>query len=209
MSKANIIPNTDDKRLTFYPKFGNNIDEALTTMGLDPDMGANAKTQALAWGPSYEAQQDALKKAKAATVKQEKQNDLSHDAVQNLLDQIRNHPKYTADIQALLGTQPEKTDPKGKAGADQPVITLTLQAGHPELKCRKNGHSQIKILCKRGSETEYSLLTIVTSPKYVDLRPNLLPTQPEQRSYLMIYVDRDQETGQYSQPATVAVLGQP
>ena len=209
MEKDVIIPGTNDKRVTFYPKFGKNLPAALTKMGLDEKMGDEAVKQSDAWNPSYEAQQQAKADAKAASKKHEEQNKLSHDAVQAVIDQIRNNPAYTADIQAMLGTAPTAHDPAAKAGADQPVIRQSFVAGHVDLRCEKHHHGQIKILSQRGTEATATVLAVVTHPHFVDPRPNLLPGQSETRTYTMIYMDHDAEVGHYSTPVSVAVLPQP
>lgn len=209
MEKLTIIPRTNDKRGPFYDKLGASLVEALTLMGLDPKMGAEAVTQALAWRPGYAKQLKAEADAKAATDTQIKQNTRSHDAVQAVLNQLKPNPAYTAEIQALLGTAPVAHDPAAKAGADQPVIQQGFTAGHVDLRCTKHHHSQIKILCQRGAETTATVLAVVTTPHYVDPRPNLLPGQPETRTYTLIYVDKDEEVGRYSAPVRVAVLPQP
>lgn len=209
MSQTNIIPQANDKRKSFYEKIGNNLTTALTQMGLDPKMGDEAAKQALAWGTSYATQQQAQADAKAANQRQTTQNTRSHNAVQAVIDQIRNNPAYTPEVQALLGTAPVAHDPAAKAGTDQPVIEQKWTAGHPDLRCRKHHHSQIRILCQRGAETTASVLATVTHPHYVDVRPNLVPGQAETRTYTMIYMDHDAETGNYSAPVSVAVLPQP
>ena len=209
MAMSTIIPRTDDKRGPFYQKFGQNIAAALTQMGLDPKMGADAAAQAAAWGVSYAAQQTALAAAKAAGTKQSLQNKASHDAVQAVIDQIKPNPAYTAAVQALLGTAPVAYDPAARAGADQPVINQGFVAGHVELSCEKHHHAQIKILCQRGAEATATTLAVLTHPHFVDPRPNLVPGQPETRTYTLIYVDHDAEVGSYSAPVSVAVLPQP
>jgi len=204
-----IIPSANDKRGPFYAKFAANIAAALATMGLDPKMGADAAKQALAWGASYAKQQQALADAKAAGDTQAKQNTLSHDAVQAVIDQLKPNPAYTPAIQALLGTAPVAHDVAAKAGADRPVIRQSFVAGHVDLRCEKHHHAQIKILCQRGAEAAATVLATVTHPHYVDPRPNLLPGQPETRTYTLIYMDKDVEVGDYSAPVSVAVLPQP
>ena len=95
------------------------------------------------------------------------------------------------------------------AGADQPVIAQSFTAGHVDLRCLKHHHGQIKILSQRGTEATASTLAVVTHPHYVDPRPNLVPGQPETRTYTMVYLDHDVEVGHYSAPVSVAVLPLP
>ena len=209
MEKLTIIPRTNDKRGPFYKNIGEHLAEALTEMGIDPKTGDEVVKECLAWPESYAKQLKAEADAKAAAQDHAKQNKLSHDELQALLDQLKVNPAYTPKIQALLGTAPTEHDPAAKAGADQPVVKQSFVAGHVDLRCLKHHHSQIKILCQRGAETTATVLAVVTTPRFVDPRPNLLPGQPETRIYTMIYVDHDVEVGRYSAPVSVAVLPQP
>ena len=51
------------------------------------------------------------------------------------------------------------------------------------------------IYCKRGKETVFTYFKTVTHPHAIDTRPNIDPTNPEERSYYTLLLINDVEVG--------------
>jgi hypothetical protein len=56
--------------------------------------------------------------------------------------------------------------------------------------------TRVKIYCRRGSETEFSFLTMHDVHFYVDTRANLNNSAAEKREYYLIYFRKGQNIGQ-------------
>ena len=66
------------------------------------------------------------------------------------------------------------------------------------LNVLKDGHDSMALFCRRGNETQPSLVGVYTRSKVEDKRPNLVPGTPEVREYTVEYRDQDQSVGEVS-----------
>jgi hypothetical protein len=116
--------------------------------------------------------------------------------VSAMVKRIKAHPAYSEAIGQDLGI----------IGAEysldliamQPTLTLSKEPGTVILKYVRSGVNGIKLYCKRGAEQEYKFLSTVTLTSYRDRRPNLVPGQPEMRTYKAQFMQDDEEVGQES-----------
>ena len=64
----------------------------------------------------------------------------------------------------------------------------------------------VQISCKRGSETALSFVATDTNSPYNDNRQNLDPTKPENREYVLKYMDENNQLiGQPSDTIKITV----
>ena len=91
----------------------------------------------------------------------------------------------------------------------EPVITAKVAGGAVHIGWGYDGNrawlSGCEIQVDRGDGHGYVLLTIDTTPNYVDTQP--FPTAKTVWSYKAIYRADDTQVGQWSQPVSVAVGG--
>jgi len=116
-------------------------------------------------------------------------------------ERIKAHPNYTPEI----GEDCRIVAPVGPpAGVPKPELV-----GVPEtvfavrLTFAMRGHSQLEIYSKRGTETEWTLITVDTSSPYVDGRAPLVPNTPEVRQYRARFKDNDLPVGDWSDVVSV------
>jgi len=121
-----------------------------------------------------------------------------------LAARIKKHPAYTDAIGQDLGI----------IGAEQsvdvttlkPVLALSLQAGHPNVGWTKQGMDSLEIWVDRGTGT-FAFLTMVTLPNYVDNAPLPASGASAVWKYKAIYRLNDEQVGQWSDVATIGVMG--
>ena len=87
----------------------------------------------------------------------------------------------------------------------KPVLKLSLNGLGLFVKYTKKGTNGINLYCKRGAETEFTLLTTISKASYTDLRANLIAGQPETRNYQAWYVVNDVVVGLISDVTTMSV----
>ncbi len=122
----------------------------------------------------------------------------------SLAARIKKHPAYTESIGHDLGI----------IGAEQsvdvttmkPVLNLTLQAGHPNLGWTKSGMDGVEIWVDRGTGT-FAFLTIDTVPDYLDTAALPAAGASAVWKYKAIYRLNDEQVGQWSDVATIGVMG--
>lgn len=124
--------------------------------------------------------------------------------VANMVKRIKAHPNYTEAIGRDLGIIGAE-EGAGQRIALKPTVTLSTDGGVVVVKYIKGHTAGIRLMCCRGSETEFTLLATVTKPMYKDSRPNLVAGQPEQRKYCAWYLQDDQPTGQCSDEVSIVV----
>lgn len=118
-----------------------------------------------------------------------------------LVGQLKKNALYTETIGEALGV----------IGAEIVVDFSTLK---PTLKLETSGgsiyvhyvrgHAEgILLYSKRGTETAFTLLAMVTKTSYVDARPNLVVGQAEERQYQAFYMVGDVAVGLISLVASI------
>jgi hypothetical protein len=121
-----------------------------------------------------------------------------------VVKRIKSNSLYTEAMGKSLGIVGTEVNPD--LSDAKPVLAITQTGGKVVIKYTKGYADGLRILSKRGSETNYSLLTIVTKNTFEDTRPNLTPGQPEVRYYTAYYLQADVVVGLVSDVVTVTVL---
>jgi len=124
--------------------------------------------------------------------------------VSALAARIKKHPAYTEAIGQDLGIigAEQSVDPT----TVKPVLNLTLQAGHPNVGWSKSGMDGIEIWVDRGTGA-FAFLTIDTVPDYLDTFALPAAGASAVWKYKAIYRLNDEQVGQWSDVATIGVMG--
>jgi uncharacterized protein YaiE (UPF0345 family) len=117
---------------------------------------------------------------------------------------IKKHPAYTEAIGQDLGIigAEQTIDPTTM----KPVLELALQAGHPNVGWTKSGMDSLEIWVDRGTGT-FAFLTIDTVPDYLDTAALPASGASAVWKYKAIYRLNDEQVGQWSDVATIGVMG--
>lgn len=118
---------------------------------------------------------------------------------------IKNSPNYTEAIGQDLGI----------VGAEvvvdltslQPILTLTLVAGHPHIGWPKQGMDSLELWADRGDGKGFGQVTFTTNTDYADNAPLPAAGASAVWKYKGIYRFNDQQVGQWSDVATIGVMG--
>jgi hypothetical protein len=120
-----------------------------------------------------------------------------------LVARIKKHPGYTEAIGNdldIIGAE-QAFDP----GTMKPVLKLTLDAGHPNVGWKKQGMDAIEIEVDRGNG--FVFLAIDTVPDYLDTAPLPAAGASAAWKYRAIYRLNDDRVGQWSDMASISVMG--
>jgi len=90
--------------------------------------------------------------------------------------------------------------------AMKPVLKLGLQAGHPNVGWKKQEMDGLEIHVDRGTGT-FALLAFDTEPDYLDTAPLPAAGASAVWKYKAIYRLHDQPVGQWSDVASISVMG--
>ena len=118
---------------------------------------------------------------------------------------IKKHPHCTQSIAQDLGIIGAEVivDPSSY----QPILTLSLEAGHPHIGWPKQGMDSLELLKDWGDGKGFVQLTITTNTDYADMSPLPAPGTSAVWKYKGIYRMNDRQVGQWSDIATIGVMG--
>ncbi len=122
-------------------------------------------------------------------------------AIRRLTRQIKASPAYTGPMGEAMGIVGPEHAPSGKP----PRLKVKLVGGHPIVSYRKGGSHGIYLYSRRGNEPGFTLLAVDTRSPYADLRPNLDPSVPEERTYMAYYMHHDEQVGKAGQQTDILV----
>ena len=122
-----------------------------------------------------------------------------------LAARIKKHPACTNAIAQDLGIVGAEViiDPTNY----QPILTLSLNAGHPHIGWPKLGMDSLELWVDRGDSKGFVLLTYTTNTDFADLSPLPAPGVSAVWKYKAIYRLNDAQVGQWSDVATIGVMG--
>jgi hypothetical protein len=122
-----------------------------------------------------------------------------------LIVRIKKHPGYTDAIGNdldIIGAE-QTIDPSTM----KPVLNLILQAGHPLVRWKKQGMDAIELQVDRGDGKGFVFLAIDTIPDYLDTADLPAAGASAVWKYRGIYRLADERVGQWSDVASISVMG--
>lgn len=201
MAKQDFVPGADDEYDSWCDTFRNKIATVIVAVGIVPTTADAALskivTQKTAFGAANDAKADAQNKNQTF---REKRTDTETE-IRSAVKQIKARKEYTPAIGEIAGLEgPEESidlKPKGKAKID---------GGHAYVYSNKpNGVSGSQIFSKRGNETAFSLIGFDVHFPYLDNRPKLQASDPEKRTYYLMFQKDGVPVGEQSDEFTAIV----
>ncbi|MHB8258887.1 MAG: hypothetical protein ACYDCN_09610 [Bacteroidia bacterium] len=131
--------------------------------------------------------------------------------IRKLVQTIKNHPKYTEAMGAdlgIIGAEPSLSSIGMQRNELKPIITVKMQSGHPHFKWKKHGLQGVKAMVDRGTG-EFKFLATDTKTIYLDTFALPAIGASAVWKYMFIYIENDEEIGQWSDVISVPVGGVP
>jgi hypothetical protein len=122
-----------------------------------------------------------------------------------LITRAKIHNNYTETIGKALGIIPAQS-PGVDLNAQQPVLDVEFQTGHPRILWKMQGMDALEIEVDRG-DGHFTLFTIDTTPNHLDATPLPALGSVVLWRYRAIFRLRDERVGQWSQVLEVSVKG--
>lgn len=226
MAKDYFIPSTDGDKRTWLSNFAGKLPTYAPTVGItDPEAAAtqadnlffafvcDAQNQYSQTAQNWTAYKNAARSG-GAMADMPTTPDLGaaptavppniFGRVSALAARIKKHPGYTQAMGEDLGIiGPDRTiDPN----ALKPILKLTLHAGHPNVGWTKQGMDGLEILVDRGTGA-FAFLALDTIPDYLDTAPLPAAGSSAVWKYKAIYRLADEQVGQWSDVASLSVMG--
>ena len=194
MPKSNFIPAPDHDFLVWFEHF---------IAHLTPDYGATESDLAALkaacddFHTKTAQANDAASAAKQATANKNDSRRSAETLIRAEARRIKARLDYTEGHGAQLGIEgPENTH---DLAASHPNLSGSDQSGGAViLSFTKYKSDGVNIYCQRDNDADWVLLARATVSPYLDNRPLLQTGKPELRRYTAIYMQKDNEIGQYS-----------
>ncbi len=128
--------------------------------------------------------------------------------VRALVNSIKKSKKYNEAMGKALGVEGSSPAEGGGSGEIKPELNIELQGGKPNILWKKGKMDGVKIMVDRGTGS-YSFLAVDLYPDYLDTHPLPELGKSELWKYIAIYLKRDEEVGNWSDPVQISVTGRP
>ena len=127
--------------------------------------------------------------------------------VSKLVKKIKASANYTNDIGKALGIIGSEMEAKSATDGVMPILSAKVLEGEVQIKYTRGKNDGIRLECRRGAETEFTLVEKINKTVYLDKRPNLIVGKPEKREYRGWFFIGDDGVGVMSAVITVTFLG--
>jgi len=229
MSKAPFLPRGDAELVTWLNNFALKFVVHQPTLGLPPADATATTNDAAYWEWFVETHMQEMAKAQEWTASKNILRDDANAAsphtspapltlapepgavppgvftrIRALVRRIKAAPAYTVPMGEDLGI--EGAEITIDLPSMKPLLTLRLASGgHPEVVWTRKSMDALEIEVDRG--TGWQMLAIDTEPNYVDHSPLPASGQSAVWHYRAIYRLSDERVGQWSDVATIPVMG--
>ena len=124
-----------------------------------------------------------------------------------LVKKIKLSVNCTDDIKQALGIVGAEMEAKSATDGVMPILSAKVLEGEVQIKYTRGKNDGIRLECRRGAETEFTLVEKINKTVYLDKRPNLIVGKPEKREYRGWFFIGDDGVGVMSAVITVTFLG--
>ncbi len=207
MAKSDYFPGDQDDQDTWMETYFNNLDAALTAVGIAVLEGAATKTSVGNARTSFTTWKNTKQQAQSDSDTFRTRRDAASNLFRPLNQRIKNMPNYTTAIGETIGIEgaEDSTDP----ATLKPKVKAAFVGGLVEIKFNMPPQAaSMEITSKRAAETSYTYLANDTNSPNPDGRASLDTTKPEDRFYILQFKNAaGQLIGQPSDVVKVTVPG--
>lgn len=204
MSAQDFLPNKDADFREWLRTFQTNFPNVAAQLGLTAAEISEIEgiTNVFIQDIDAQAQQEQQLKAIIETKVSNREDKLPifRAAIANL----KNRRNYQKSMGELLGVI-SRPRPKLDYDTLQPKPKLQVVANEVKITFTRGNTHGVNIYCRRGNETNFTLMVRSYSSPYIDSRPNLNGASSERREYYLRYMRGNVEVGQNSDIVVVNV----
>ncbi len=196
MKKLTFLPLSEADKKQWLQSFQNNLPQIARTLNLDP---AEVQEIATSIGTDISNIDNVYEKDSAATASIRSRNEhreVFYPQLSDFVYRVKAHKNYTKSLGELVNIETSFSTKATKVISDTGKLAVSFSPSTQRVTMtfRRPAQHIVRVYCRRGTETEFTLLTFVTGTKYDDLRPNLNNAPAEKRDYVFSLSKNDSET---------------
>ena len=124
-----------------------------------------------------------------------------------IVKKIKGNPAYNAQDGTDMGIEGTVPQPAPGKVIKPPISLRFATAGMVEIVSKKDGHSGIEIQISTDGGVTWTLLTVSLTAHFIDnITAAPTPGKPQARAYRAIYRDGNNQVGQWSEMANIALV---
>jgi hypothetical protein len=204
MPKTDFVPKRDGDLDAYELNFLNKLTFHSSTLGIDPAEVANINSKVNSHRMSFANVISKRAESKSANEdnvfkKRNAVNDFRRAA--KLVKSLSNYTNAIGDDLQIIG--PDK--PLKSTDDLKPSLAAKVNGQEVLIRFVKEYTDGIRIFTRRGDETEFTFLVLTTQSPYVDKRPKLISSKPEQREYYAVFFEDIHDVGNQSDVIKVTI----
>lgn len=200
-----FIPRSDGDKLPWLANFQTKIATIGPLLGLSPAEVTALVTAATEHYAKIQAVLVAKTDLANTVAAKGESEDTNVKLIREKIARMKTHEDYTSAMGEDIGAVSNTPDPDLEN--QKPTLTIKSYAGYVRLKFTKKGFSGVKIFTRLKGQPGWTFLALDTSSPYDDHRPLTVANQPEEREYMAIGMDGDEEAGEESDIVSVVFGG--
>ena len=197
MSLKDFIPGRDGDLDAYEQNFANKMALHADTLAMDPAEVAKIRSNINNHRMAYANVISKRAESKSATEDNQGKKVLAVNELRRAAQMIKSLSNYNASIGDDLQIIGPKKPVKDITGL-KPVLSTKLNGLEVKVKYTKEEMHGVKLYSRRSTESEFVFLGISILSPYVDSRPKIDSSKPEQREYYAVLFDDVNEVGKRS-----------
>ncbi len=205
----NILSSREADRRLYLQHLVDVTDEIEIEMKVPKGTYAPMKEGAQSELDAYDARDKTRTTAETASKELKTQAKKSGLIVRGTVKEIKNTVGVPASVLKLVQSKTTTGKPQNSVKAEVPLLKPKMKGIQPIVTGAMYGYDALELWCCRANETEHTLLETITHLPYYDTRPNVVPDQPENRSYFGRYMKRNVVVSSQGPTVDLTVPGGP
>ncbi len=204
MASQDFFPSKDADIREWLGTFQTNFPTIAAQLGLSPSEISEITAMSNVFIQDIDAQAQKEQELKAIIETKISNREEKSPIFRAAIANIKNRRNYQKSMGELLGIV---SRPKPKLDYDtlQPKPKLTTVAKEVKITFVRGNTHGVNIYCRRGNETNFSLMVRSYASPYIDNRLNLNGASSERREYYLRYMRGNIEVGQNSDIVVVNI----
>ena len=199
MKRVTFFPQTEPEKRQWLDSFKLNLGDFSNKLGIDPQEARDLAQEATESIADIDEVEQKSSELDAAIQKRNARRELFLDKVNSFVKRAKVNPSYTKSDGELINVETAPTTKvksnKGTAGVDKLKPTIGVSERKVTFKFNRPTAHVVAIYCRRGGESNFTLLNKINGAIFEDLRANLNNADAEKREYCFTLSKSDKESG--------------
>jgi hypothetical protein len=191
----NYFPSKESEKREWYLSLKENLPVVAQQINLDPQTSRDWDTKTAIFISHIDNVSQKERELEQAQRERDEYREQEMPSLHQTVNHWKTHPNYTRSSGERAGIEKAANVKSAKilTSSKNLKVSVVADVQKVNISFKKAKNTPIAIYCKRGSETEFSLLRFVLNNEYQDNRLNLNNSSSERREYCFSIIKDDKE----------------